>query len=48
MHFAFGELYPDFSHVQCYVFRQHLASLNRKIEERERAEGKEKGFRYML
>ena len=34
--------------VMCYFFRQHLASLNRKQEERERAEGREKGYRFIL
>ncbi|KZT29316.1 MFS general substrate transporter [Neolentinus lepideus HHB14362 ss-1] len=34
--------------VMCYVFRTHLARLNRKAEESEEAEGRSKGYRYML
>jgi hypothetical protein len=30
------------------IFRWHLKALNRELEEREVAEGREKGFRYML
>ncbi|RXW25280.1 hypothetical protein EST38_g566 [Candolleomyces aberdarensis] len=31
--------------VMCYMFRQHLLALNRKLEEEERAQGRERGFR---
>lgn len=35
--------------LMCYLFRDHLRRENRRLEERERAAGKEqKGFRYML
>jgi hypothetical protein len=30
------------------MFRWHLRTLNRELEEREAAEGKAKGFRYLL
>jgi hypothetical protein len=32
----------------CLIFRWHLKALNRKMEEAEVAEGKGKGFRYIL
>ncbi|KAF8897491.1 MFS general substrate transporter [Infundibulicybe gibba] len=35
--------------VMCWIFRMHLASLNRKLDKEEEEKGvKEKGFRYML
>jgi sugar phosphate permease len=35
--------------AMCWVFRQHLKTLNKKLEEEEREKGiKEKGFRYLL
>ncbi|EIN10908.1 MFS general substrate transporter [Punctularia strigosozonata HHB-11173 SS5] len=34
--------------ILCFVFRMHLQTLNKKLEERENETGKAKGFRYML
>ncbi len=35
--------------AMCYIFRLHLAQLNRQLEEEEREKGiPEKGFRYLL
>ncbi|KAA1466512.1 MFS general substrate transporter [Dentipellis sp. KUC8613] len=34
--------------IMCFVFRQALARENRKLAEKEQAEGKPKGFRYLL
>ena len=33
--------------VMCYVFKLHLEHLNKKAEEKEQAEGRPKGFRYL-
>jgi hypothetical protein len=32
----------------CYMFRQHLLALNRKLEEEEKAQGRERGFRFVV
>jgi hypothetical protein len=32
----------------CLIFRMHLKSLNDKAAQREQAEGRPKGFRYLL
>ena len=35
--------------IMCYLFRPHLAYLNRRLDEEEEEKGvKEKGFRYLL
>ncbi|KAJ8522085.1 hypothetical protein ONZ45_g1303 [Pleurotus djamor] len=34
--------------IMCWVFRLHLASLNKKMEEDEKIKGLPRGFRYML
>ncbi|TFK55471.1 MFS general substrate transporter [Heliocybe sulcata] len=34
--------------IMCYLFRTHLARLNKTAEEKEEAEGRPKGYRYML
>ncbi|KZT72529.1 sugar transporter, partial [Daedalea quercina L-15889] len=36
-----------FAVLVCYVFRRHLEHLNRRLEEREREEGRPAGFRYL-
>jgi hypothetical protein len=38
-----------FAILMCWVFRQYLISLNKKLDEQEEEQGiKVKGFRYML
>lgn len=34
--------------VMCYVFRWHLSNLNKQAEAREKADGRPKGYRYIL
>jgi len=33
--------------IMCYIFKRHLEHLNKKLEEKEREEGKPEGFRYL-
>ena len=33
--------------VMCFIFKKHLESLNRKLEQKEQEEGRPHGFRYL-